>query len=191
MRSLKLRWIFTLAVFAMTILIVGAVSSAAENPNAGCNQTPYENPSGNGANHSGGYDDTCDGSPSGNGNGNGNATGQPCAGCVGQADEKNPPGQAPDGSDSNNGYECDSNSGIAKTNPAHTGCEASANPPENPPPEENPPGSTPGAEVLGRKVLATTGVSTWALLATGLLFLAIGFGMRQLARRVDGSIASG
>src|SRR5205814_1749060 len=30
------------------------------------------------------------GLPSGNGNGNGNATGQPCAGCVGNADDKNP-----------------------------------------------------------------------------------------------------
>ncbi len=45
-----------------------------------------------------------------------------CAGCVGNADHKNPPGQAPSGTDSNKGYECDANSGIGKTNPAHTGC---------------------------------------------------------------------
>jgi hypothetical protein len=73
---------------------------------------------GNGANTSGAYDSTCNGSASGNGNGGA----QPCAGCVGNADDKNPPGQAPDGSDNNNGYECDGNNGIAKTNPAHTGC---------------------------------------------------------------------
>ena len=53
----------------------------------------------------------------------GNATSQPGAGTVGNADSKNPPGQFPDGSDSNNGYECDGNSGIGKTNPAHTGCD--------------------------------------------------------------------
>src|SRR5438270_13238397 len=37
------------------------------------------------------------GLPSGNGNGDGNATGKPCAGCVGNADGKNPPGQFKDG----------------------------------------------------------------------------------------------
>lgn len=70
----------------------------------------------------GNYHSTCDGSPSQNGNGNGQATGKPCAGCVGAADNKNPPGQAPDGSDHNNGYECDGNNGVGKSNPAHTGC---------------------------------------------------------------------
>ncbi|CAA9387128.1 MAG: hypothetical protein AVDCRST_MAG47-2584 [uncultured Nocardioidaceae bacterium] len=73
-----------------------------------------------GAGHS--YCPTNVGAPSGNGNGNGKAVGKPAAGTVGNADSKNPPGQAPDGSDSNNGYECDGNSGIGKTNPAHTGC---------------------------------------------------------------------
>ena len=68
------------------------------------------------------YCSTRDGSPSGNGNGGGEATGKPCAGCVGKADNKNPPGQAPDGSDHNAGYECDRNKGIGRTNPAHTGC---------------------------------------------------------------------
>ena len=44
-------------------------------------------------------------------------------GTVGNADTKNPPGQvtkfvtSPD-----NGYECDGNSGIARSNPAHTSC---------------------------------------------------------------------
>jgi hypothetical protein len=68
------------------------------------------------------YCSTRDGSASGNGNGGGNATGEPCAGCVGKADNKNPKGQMPDASDANAGYECDTNHGIARTNPAHTGC---------------------------------------------------------------------
>src|ERR1044071_786153 len=84
---------------------------------------------GTGANVTGPYDSTRDGSPSGNGNGDGNATGQPCAGCVGKADNKNPQGQQPGPQDHNNGYECDGNNGIAKTNPAHTGCQP-GNPPE-------------------------------------------------------------
>jgi hypothetical protein len=73
----------------------------------------------------GAYCSTRDGSASQNGNGGGQATGKPCAGCVGRADNKNPPGQQPDGTDANNGYECDGNSGIGKTNPAHTGCTTS------------------------------------------------------------------
>ncbi len=62
------------------------------------------------------------GAPSLNGNGNGKAVGRPAAGSVGNADSKSPKGQQPDGSDANKGYECDDNSGIAKGNPAHTGC---------------------------------------------------------------------
>jgi len=59
-----------------------------------------------------------------NGNGGGAATGKPCAGCVGKADNKNPQGQMPNArDDGNNGYECDNNNGIGKTNPAHTGCQ--------------------------------------------------------------------
>jgi hypothetical protein len=61
-----------------------------------------------------------------NGEGGGKATGKPCAGCVGAADNKNPKGQFPDGSDHNNGYECDGNKGIGKGNPAHTGCQPQA-----------------------------------------------------------------
>jgi hypothetical protein len=85
--------------------------------------------SGHGANMHGPYDSTRDGSPSGNGNGNGNAVGKPCAGCVGKADNKNPHGQMPNGSDPNAGYECDRNHGIGRTNPAHTGCTADTPPP--------------------------------------------------------------
>jgi hypothetical protein len=83
--------------------------------------------SGHGANHSGPYDRNFTGAPSGNGNGNGKATGRPCAGCVGNADNKNPKGQYPNAAtDGNNGYECDGNHGIGRTNPAHTGCRSAA-----------------------------------------------------------------
>jgi hypothetical protein len=81
--------------------------------------------------------------PSGNGNGNGQAGGKPCAGCVGNADDKNPRGQLPGPQDGNNGYECDGNHGIARGNPAHTGCT-----PEAPP--------TPTCEELGTCPLPPT-----------------------------------
>jgi LPXTG-motif cell wall-anchored protein len=68
------------------------------------------------------YCSTRDGSSSMNGNGGGKATGRPCAGCVGKADNKNPAGQMPDATDNNAGYECDTNHGIARGNPAHTAC---------------------------------------------------------------------
>ncbi len=68
------------------------------------------------------YCSTRDGSPSMNGNGGGKSLGKPCAGCVGKADNKNPKGQYPNGSDHNAGYECDTNHGIGRSNPAHTGC---------------------------------------------------------------------
>ena len=100
----------------------------------------------------GAYCSTRDGSPSKNGDpkgtGGGRATGKPCAGCVGKADNKNPPGQYKDGSDHNAGYECDRNQGIGKTNPAHTGCTTSSGTPEcQPKPGQNadctnPPGTT-------------------------------------------------
>jgi hypothetical protein len=70
----------------------------------------------------GAYCSTRNGAPSLNGNGGGAAVGKPCAGCVGKADNKNPKGQAPNGTDANNGYECDGNNGIGKSNPAHTAC---------------------------------------------------------------------
>ena len=61
--------------------------------------------------------------------GNGNA---PANGSVGNADSKNPPGQAPNGTDSNKGYECDQNKGIGDKggNPAHTGCATTVIPVE-------------------------------------------------------------
>ncbi|MDQ1396053.1 MAG: hypothetical protein QOG64_1312 [Acidimicrobiaceae bacterium] len=105
---------------------------------AGCPNTYHHTNTGNGANTSGGYDSTCDGSASQNGNGNGNAGGKPCAGCVGNADDKNPKGQAPNGSDHNNGYECDGNHGVGKGNPAHSGCQSSSPPVVTPPVTPNP-----------------------------------------------------
>lgn len=85
--------------------------------------------SGNGANVPGPYVSTRDGSPSQNGNGTGETNGRPCAGCVGKADNKNPPGQQPGGSDADSGYECDSNHGVGRGNPAHTSCTPAETPP--------------------------------------------------------------
>ena len=51
-----------------------------------------------------------------------NGAGPPCNGCVGNADDKDPPGQEADGSDANAGYECDRNPGIGDGNPAHSAC---------------------------------------------------------------------
>src|SRR4051812_20779238 len=85
----------------------------------------------------GSYCSTRDGSPSLNGNGGGKATGKPCAGCVGKADNKNPPGQYKDGSDHNAGYECDRNHGVGRTNPAHTACKPSPPPACVPKPGED------------------------------------------------------
>ena len=96
-------------------------SETVAGSSTGCpNEKMGGDDTGRGANQGSAYDSTCDGSPSGNGNGDGGN--KPCAGCVGNADDKNPPGQMPGGSDANNGYECDGNSGVGRTNPAHTGC---------------------------------------------------------------------
>ena len=91
----------------------------------------------------GNYENTCDSYPdpnnqgSDNGAGDGAANGKPCEGCVGNADDKNPAGQADSGpTDANNGYECDQrgrsakegNNGIGFGNPAHTGCEGETEP---------------------------------------------------------------
>jgi hypothetical protein len=112
-----------------------------------CGESHHSN-TGHGANNDGGYQSTCDPADfGGNGQefGPGNHTGQPCAGCVGNADDKNPPGQYPDGSDHNSGYECDGrdrpangqqgngNHGIGDENPAHTGCQSAPAPYATPP----------------------------------------------------------
>jgi len=130
--------------------------SKADSNNTGANSTSSTNP----------YRSTRDGSPSGNGMGSGNAYGKPCAGCVGKADNKNPHGQQPNGTDGNAGYECDSNHGIGQTNPAHTGCTAPTQPqcvtncsPTTPPPSCTTapcqlltPPTTPGSSVLAASV---------------------------------------
>lgn len=155
-----------------------------------------------GANRDGPYDSTRDGSASQNGKGDGQANGKPCAGCVGKADNKNPPGQMPNGSDPNAGYECDRNQGVGKTNPAHTGCKAAPTPPATPtptptptvppgeetPPGEVPPGGNPPAnappadEAAEGSTLPDTGVPALLLpLAAGLL--AAGSSTLFLARR--------
>ena len=89
-----------------------------------------QNPGGaNNGGDCGAYCSTRDGSPAENGQG---ASGHE-AGSKGAADNKLPPGQAPDGTDKNNGYECDGNNGIGMGNPAHTGCATTPPPPPAPP----------------------------------------------------------
>jgi hypothetical protein len=114
--------------------------------------TADQNPGGaNGKCPGGPYCSTRNGSPSLNGNGTGQAVGKPCAGCVGKADNKNPPGQYPNGTDANAGYECDRNHGIGRSNPAHTGCVGALTPTPTPTPGgvtpprsvSKPPSSTP------------------------------------------------
>jgi hypothetical protein len=109
----------------------GAQGSASEDKGDGWDGAPGQEGKGcdQAGQGSGPYASTCDGSPSQNGNGNGGGGGKPCAGCVGNADNKNPPGQMPNGSDPNNGYECDGNKGIGKGNPAHTSCTPGTPPP--------------------------------------------------------------
>lgn len=110
-----------ISLLTLLLVLVPAVTAVAKKdgnggrPTHGCAQADE--------NDGDPYDSTCDGSPSQNGNGGGNANGKPCAGCVGAADNKNPKGQMPDGSDHNNGYECDGNRGVGQGNPAHSGCE--------------------------------------------------------------------
>lgn len=118
-------------------------------------QTPggSDGDAGHGANQPGPYDPNGVGQPSGNGKSEDNNGKRPCAGCVGNADAKNPPGQMPGGSDGNAGYECDRNQGVGKTNPAHSGCgPAPTAPPEQPPggePPKQPPGGGPPEQPPG------------------------------------------
>ena len=114
---------------ALSLAIAGGFASTASATTSGPLNKPQPishadaSPGGaNGQCPGGPYCSTRDGSPSLNGNGTGVAAGRPCAGCVGKADNKNPPGQMPNGFDHNNGYECDGNHGVGRSNPAHTGC---------------------------------------------------------------------
>ncbi|MFI0805068.1 LPXTG-motif cell wall anchor domain-containing protein [Amycolatopsis lurida] len=145
---------------AFSLLLLGAgPADAGERGNGGAppghakDTTKPQPPSkadfsGHGANKHGPYDSTRDGSPSANGNGGGEAAGKPCAGCVGKADNKNPPGQLPGGSDANAGYECDRNHGVGRGNPAHTACVPDRTPPATKPPVETPPPGGSHGEVV-------------------------------------------
>src|SRR4051794_897847 len=147
---MKVRFISAL-VAALTACVLLPATSSAAPASQGCDGSHHSD-TGHGANQGGPYDNTCDGSPSGNGNGNGQATGKPCAGCVGNADDKNPgyntngKGQMPNGSDHNAGYECDRNHGIGRTNPAHTGCKTSE---QTPPPSGGCTGDMSGGNTSG------------------------------------------
>ncbi|GAA4444435.1 hypothetical protein GCM10023148_51390 [Actinokineospora soli] len=168
---------------------------------------------GHGANTHGPYDSTRDGSPSGNGSGTGKSVGKPCAGCVGKADNKNPPGQLPGPQDGNAGYECDRNHGIGRSNPAHTGCTSTTGPTTPPtttpttttgstttteptvttstttvssPGSSTPPAGSPGAPA-GRPAptgaLADTGVDAGLPLVLGALLLGLGVLLSVVGRR--------
>lgn len=133
------------ALLALTVPMTGALGGVALAAEPVVVSTSSPQPlssaddNGVGANQSGPYDSTRDGSPSGNGVGDGVAAGKPCAGCVGAADNKNPQGQLPDAaSDGNRGFECDANSGVGRSNPAHTGCTAAAPTTSSAPPAEAP-----------------------------------------------------
>jgi len=115
------------ALTAVSMILGGTAFAVAQNAE----------PPGGGANQPGPYDPSGVGAPSGNGSDNNNGN-RPCAGCVGSADDKNPPGQLPGGQDPNAGYECDTNQGVGQTNPAHSGCSSTTVAPP-PPPGVNPP----------------------------------------------------
>jgi len=139
----------------------------------------------------GSYCSTRDGSASLNGSGDGLAVGLPCAGCVGRADNKNPAGQFPDGTDSNAGYECDRNSGVGRSNPAHTSCRAGVTPPQQPPVQPPvvfvPPGQVPPERPPGQAppVLPPTGAAPGSGLTAlaGIALLALGGWLTRGQRR--------
>lgn len=151
-RSVLAFVIATLLAMLLTMLPSTARSETSDptatpsgNPNAGCHQ--QDDVTG------GPYDANCTGAPSQNGNGRDNTgiPGPPCAGCVGQADNQQPPGQMPGGSDGNAGYECDSNNGIGQGNPAHTGCAPGSTPTATPTPTITPtPTPTPTPTITPR-----------------------------------------
>jgi len=179
--------------------------TTAGNPNQDCDGDSGGNSdTGNGANQGDAYDNTCDPDYEpmpGNGDGNGERVGIPCTGCVGQADDKNPQGQMPDASDSNNGYECDGNNGIAKGNPAHTTCSSSLT--QDNPPQDNPPttdvlgsgGTRPPTQVLGVQLskepgatevlgvaMARTGIEAIPLSLVALALMGIGIALMNSPR---------
>jgi hypothetical protein len=148
---------FSLVLFGAGPAVAGEHGNGGTPPGHAQDTTKPQPPSkadfsGHGANKHGPYDSTRDGSASANGNGGGEAVGKPCAGCVGKADNKNPRGQLPGGSDANAGYECDRNHGVGRGNPAHTACVPDRTPPATNPPGETPPPANPQAEVVSAAV---------------------------------------
>jgi hypothetical protein len=130
-QSVRIALIASTFSLALAVGVAGPAMAGSSNGPLDKPQTLSKadlNPGGaNGQCPGGPYCSTRDGSPSLNGNGN--STKEPCAGCVGKADNKNPQGQMPNGTDHNAGYECDSNHGIGRSNPAHTGCIPTGTPP--------------------------------------------------------------
>lgn len=198
-----------LAGAAFSLLLLGAApADAGERGNGGtppgrAQDTTKPQPpskadfSGHGANKHGPYDSTRDGSPSANGNGGGEAAGKPCAGCVGKADNKNPPGQLPGGSDANAGYECDRNHGVGRGNPAHTACVPDRTPPATNPPAETPPRGGPQGEVVRPAVVpvaapaAPRAVSAVSAVASPPSLAKTGFDLEPVLLTGLGSLAAG
>ncbi len=166
----------------------------------------------NGANGPGVYTGDPDGASANGGSGKGNAfaVGRPCAGCVGKADDKNPPGQLkethlpgssegassedasyrharhkPDGGYKGDaGYECDTNRGIARGNPAHSPCIQAASPPVVP---EIPTAPEIVVVAVQEQALARTGLDTPELAIIGSSLVLGGALMLGLSRRLRAS----
>lgn len=136
-------------------------------------------------------------------------TGKPENGSVGNADGKSPKGQSPN--DKNRGYECDSNKGIGRGNPAHSGCPEAPKPPVTPPGPVTPEvfgtltvqptltttgSGPPAAEVLGVQVtraaaapagLARTGNGMADDVTTAVLLILAGVALLGGSRRLAGT----
>lgn len=110
-RRMSVRTAIAVVLAVVGMLALGGAWSSATASDHGANQEgPYD------------PDNVCEGDNQGNGN-------APCNGDVGNADDKNPPGQQPGGNDNNKGYECDGNKGVGNDggNPAHSGCDDDTN----------------------------------------------------------------
>lgn len=141
--------------------------------------------------------------PSLNGEGKGKAAGKPCAGCVGNADNKTPKGQKPDGSDKNKGFECDKNHGVGKGNPSHSGCGVIVNAASTSTSKSTPNANvststttttTPPTSVYSQSLdqanptrLARTGANEMSNTSLAMLFVAIGLFLITLAMTIGQS----
>lgn len=116
--NIRTRSVIVGAAFIVPLIISGvslATAASADSANDNC----------------GSYCPTLDMGVQGNGN-------APVDGTVGNADSMNPQGQAPDGTDPNNGYECDNQTGVGNGNPAHTACSPSPSPSTSASPSPSP-----------------------------------------------------